>query len=35
MLGAERLVYGHLGTAPFTQRIDGMLPAPRCAIQNG
>jgi sn-glycerol 3-phosphate transport system ATP-binding protein len=28
MLGAERLVYGHLGTAPFTQRIDGMLPAP-------
>jgi sn-glycerol 3-phosphate transport system ATP-binding protein len=29
MLGAERLVYGHLGTAPFTQRIDGMLPAPR------
>jgi sn-glycerol 3-phosphate transport system ATP-binding protein len=28
MLGAERLVYGHLGTAPFTLRIDGMLPAP-------
>jgi sn-glycerol 3-phosphate transport system ATP-binding protein len=29
MLGAERLVYGHLAGAPFTLRIDGTLPAPR------
>jgi sn-glycerol 3-phosphate transport system ATP-binding protein len=29
MLGAERLVYGHLGDAMFTLRIDGMLPPPR------
>jgi sn-glycerol 3-phosphate transport system ATP-binding protein len=27
-LGAERLVYGLLGAAPFTLRIDGTLPAP-------
>ncbi len=27
-LGAERLVYGKLGQAPFTLRIDGTLPAP-------
>ncbi|MBL8330805.1 MAG: sn-glycerol-3-phosphate import ATP-binding protein UgpC [Rubrivivax sp.] len=27
-LGAERLVYGHLGQLPFTLRIDGTLPAP-------
>jgi sn-glycerol 3-phosphate transport system ATP-binding protein len=29
MLGAERLVYGKLGGAPFTLRIDGMLPPPK------
>jgi len=29
MLGAERLVYGRIGEAPFTLRIDGNLPAPR------
>ncbi len=29
MLGAERLVYGRLGGAPFTLRLDGTLPAPR------
>ena len=29
MLGAERLVYGRLGDAAFTLRIDGTLPAPR------
>jgi sn-glycerol 3-phosphate transport system ATP-binding protein len=29
MLGAERLVYGHLGQAAFTLRMDAMLPAPR------
>ena len=29
MLGAERLVYGRLGDAAFTLRIDGMLPPPR------
>jgi sn-glycerol 3-phosphate transport system ATP-binding protein len=29
MLGAERLVYGHIGRAPFTLRIDGMLTPPR------
>jgi len=29
MLGAERLVYGRLGEAPFTLRIDGNLPAPK------
>jgi sn-glycerol 3-phosphate transport system ATP-binding protein len=29
MLGAERLVYGYLGQAPFTLRLDAMLPAPR------
>ena len=28
MLGAERLVYGHLGDAPFTVRLDATLPAP-------
>jgi sn-glycerol 3-phosphate transport system ATP-binding protein len=28
MLGAERLVYGHLGQAPFTVRLDATLPAP-------
>jgi sn-glycerol 3-phosphate transport system ATP-binding protein len=28
MLGAERLVYGRLGDAPFTLRIDGTAPAP-------
>ena len=30
MLGAERLVHGHLAGSPFTLRIDGMLrpPAP-------
>jgi sn-glycerol 3-phosphate transport system ATP-binding protein len=28
MLGAERLVHGRLGEAPFTLRIDGMLPPP-------
>ena len=29
MLGAERLVHGRLGPAPFTLRIDGQLPPPR------
>jgi sn-glycerol 3-phosphate transport system ATP-binding protein len=29
MLGAERLVYGRLGDAPFTLRIDGTLTPPR------
>ena len=29
MLGAERLVYGTLGGAPFTLRIDGTLPPPQ------
>ncbi|MBK9135193.1 MAG: sn-glycerol-3-phosphate import ATP-binding protein UgpC [Betaproteobacteria bacterium] len=29
MLGAERLVYGHVGAAPFTLRIDGNLAAPK------
>jgi sn-glycerol 3-phosphate transport system ATP-binding protein len=29
MLGAERLVYGHLGEAPFTVRIDGTLTPPK------
>jgi sn-glycerol 3-phosphate transport system ATP-binding protein len=29
MLGAERLVYGHIGGAAFTLRIDGMLAPPR------
>ena len=29
MLGAERLVYGRIGEAPFTLRIDGNLPAPK------
>ena len=29
MLGAERLVYGQLGGAPFTVRLDATLPAPR------
>jgi sn-glycerol 3-phosphate transport system ATP-binding protein len=29
MLGAERLVYGQVGGAPFTLRIDGMLTPPR------
>ena len=28
MLGAERLIYGHLGGAPFTLRLDATLPAP-------
>jgi sn-glycerol 3-phosphate transport system ATP-binding protein len=28
MLGAERLVYGQLGNAPFTLRMDATLPAP-------
>jgi sn-glycerol 3-phosphate transport system ATP-binding protein len=28
MLGAERLVYGRLGDAPFTVRLDATLPAP-------
>jgi sn-glycerol 3-phosphate transport system ATP-binding protein len=28
MLGAERLVHGHLGNQPFTVRIDGGTPAP-------
>jgi sn-glycerol 3-phosphate transport system ATP-binding protein len=28
MLGAERLVHGRLGDAPFTARIDGMRPPP-------
>ncbi len=29
MLGAERLVYGHLGDAAFTVRLDATLPPPR------
>jgi sn-glycerol 3-phosphate transport system ATP-binding protein len=29
MLGAERLVHGRIGDAPFTLRMDGMLAAPR------
>ena len=29
MLGAERLVYGRIGDAPFTLRIDGTLPPPK------
>jgi sn-glycerol 3-phosphate transport system ATP-binding protein len=29
MLGAERLVYGRLGDAAFTLRIDGTLVPPR------
>jgi sn-glycerol 3-phosphate transport system ATP-binding protein len=29
MLGAERLVYGRLGSAPFTLRIDGTLVPPK------
>ena len=29
MLGAERLVYGRLGAAPFTLRIEATLPPPR------
>ncbi len=29
MLGAERLVYGRIGSEPFTLRIDGTLPAPK------
>jgi sn-glycerol 3-phosphate transport system ATP-binding protein len=29
MLGAERLVYGHLGSAPFTLRIEATLAPPR------
>ena len=29
MLGAERLVYGRVGDAAFTLRIDSTLPAPR------
>jgi len=29
MLGAERLVYGRLGGAAFTLRMDATLPAPR------
>jgi sn-glycerol 3-phosphate transport system ATP-binding protein len=29
MLGAERLVYGHIGDASFTLRIDGTLPPPK------
>ena len=29
MLGAERLVYGRLGTAAFTQRLDATLPPPK------
>jgi sn-glycerol 3-phosphate transport system ATP-binding protein len=29
MLGAERLVHGHVGGAAFTLRIDGTLPPPR------
>ena len=29
MLGAERLVYGHLGQAPFTLRIEAVLAPPR------
>ena len=29
MLGAERLVHGHIGAAPFTLRIDGTLPPPQ------
>ena len=29
MLGAERLVHGHLGDAAFTLRIDATLPPPR------
>ncbi|MDO8418822.1 MAG: ATP-binding cassette domain-containing protein, partial [Rubrivivax sp.] len=29
MLGAERLVYGHLGEAPFTLRIEGIRPPPK------
>ena len=29
MLGAERLVYGHVGALPFTLRIDGNLAAPK------
>jgi sn-glycerol 3-phosphate transport system ATP-binding protein len=29
MLGAERLVHGRLGRAPFTLRIDGTLTPPR------
>ena len=28
MLGAERLVYGHLGSTPFTVRLDATLPIP-------
>jgi len=29
MLGAERLVYGHLGDAMFTLRMDGTLAPPK------
>ena len=29
MLGAERLVHGRIGKAPFTLRIDGRLAAPQ------
>ena len=29
MLGAERLVYGHIGNEAFTLRIDGTLPPPK------
>jgi sn-glycerol 3-phosphate transport system ATP-binding protein len=29
MLGAERLVHGRIGDAPFTLRFDSTLPAPR------
>jgi len=29
MLGAERLVHGHIGALPFTLRQDSTLPAPK------
>jgi sn-glycerol 3-phosphate transport system ATP-binding protein len=29
MLGAERLVYGHVGGAVFTLRLEGTLPPPK------
>ena len=29
MLGAERLVYGHVGGAGFTLRLDATLPPPK------
>lgn len=29
MLGAERLIYGHIGTSPFTLRMESTDVAPR------